>query len=178
MNEFNYGETIGRRGPTEEELTRLHHRVNSSGWTGTATHKFRAECEADACRFIEAIIHGSDGVTAFAVERINYGRGAMIFGFERTAENQFYWEEYEKDPDSICLPGGQFYLPPVDTRFYFYLWEISNYLGCELEIETDLTLGAIRKFMKKVDDGHVMLESLNFADEYTGERWYLEGESR
>ena len=63
----------------------------------------------------------------------------------------------------------------MDARFYLYLWEVSE---CEFGIETNLTLEAIRKFMKKVDDGHVMLESLNFADEYTGERWYLEGESR
>jgi len=35
-----------------------------------------------------------------------------------------------------------------------------------------LSLADLRKTLKKVVDGHVMLESLNTADAYTGDRYY------
>lgn len=37
-------------------------------------------------------------------------------------------------------------------------------------LETDLT--ALREAMCAVADGHVMVETLNVAEAYTGERWY------
>lgn len=43
-----------------------------------------------------------------------------------------------------------------------------------VEMESIETLTTIRDTMDRVQDGHVMVESLNYADEYTGDRWYCE----
>jgi len=38
------------------------------------------------------------------------------------------------------------------------------------------TRAGVRNHLRVVDDGHVMVESLNYAKIYTGNRWYFEDE--
>ncbi|MDD4931436.1 MAG: hypothetical protein PHG66_04825 [Candidatus Colwellbacteria bacterium] len=44
----------------------------------------------------------------------------------------------------------------------------------DVEFSSLKSLDEIRLVMKEIEDGHVMLESLNYADEYTGDRYYDE----
>ena len=46
--------------------------------------------------------------------------------------------------------------------------------GCEVQMVSVKTIDEIREHMKKIVDGHVMIESLNYANEYTGERWFVD----
>lgn len=47
-----------------------------------------------------------------------------------------------------------------------------NFPDCEVEFTSELSIEAIRNIFQKVIDGHVMIESLNYANQYTGERYY------
>jgi hypothetical protein len=40
----------------------------------------------------------------------------------------------------------------------------------EVLIETELTLQAVKALMNSIDDGHVMAQTIHFADRYTGKR--------
>lgn len=42
----------------------------------------------------------------------------------------------------------------------------------KVELETKMPLEELRQLLKKVDDGHVMYQSLNYSDGFTGERNY------
>ncbi len=42
----------------------------------------------------------------------------------------------------------------------------------EVTLSTHESLDSIRRYMREVTDGHVMLESVNYAYAYTGERYY------
>lgn len=42
----------------------------------------------------------------------------------------------------------------------------------DLELKSYKSIKEIRELMSTIIDGHVMVESLNYADKYTGERWY------
>lgn len=42
----------------------------------------------------------------------------------------------------------------------------------DVEFTSEASLHEIRRCMEKITDGHVMLETVNFASEYTGERYY------
>lgn len=44
----------------------------------------------------------------------------------------------------------------------------------DVEFSSLKSLDEVRQVMKEIEDGHVMLESLNYADEYTGDRYYDE----
>ena len=44
----------------------------------------------------------------------------------------------------------------------------------DVEFKSDKSIDEIRNIMKKIQDGHVMYESLNYADKYTGDRYYDE----
>jgi hypothetical protein len=55
-------------------------------------------------------------------------------------------------PATLDMP-----IPDVDVDVVFY---------------SALSLDELRETLRKVPDGHVMLESLNTADQYTGERYY------
>ena len=46
------------------------------------------------------------------------------------------------------------------------------WIGVVVEMETTETLDAIKGAMRKVPDGHVMLQTVAPEDEYTGERRY------
>ena len=41
----------------------------------------------------------------------------------------------------------------------------------EATFTSNLSLSQLRSEIAKIEDGHVMLESLNYAEEYTGERY-------
>jgi len=61
------------------------------------------------------------------------------------------------DFDFTITPASTKYgpLPDVDVTF-----------------ESDMDIDTIRDYIKEVEDGHVMLESLNEAHLYTGDRYY------
>ncbi len=40
----------------------------------------------------------------------------------------------------------------------------------DAEFTSPLSLDEIRKLMAEIEDGHVMLETVNYKDQYTGER--------
>lgn len=171
--------------------------IGNSGCSGTATHRFRAECPEDATKLLEAIIYDSESLMQFTQHTATVlgdppvtdaGEagvdGIMIFGAEGVAAREAIAMLSNSSSDDEIKEASQM---ARDARFYFNIKQVptdarhplSNgnvveWTAPEFEIETDLTLDAIRKFMKKVDDGHVMVESLNFADKYTGERWYKE----
>ena len=42
----------------------------------------------------------------------------------------------------------------------------------EVFLKSELSLQEIRNILSQVEDGHTMVESLNYADKYTGERYY------
>lgn len=44
----------------------------------------------------------------------------------------------------------------------------------DVEFSSLKDINEVRKIMEKIEDGHVMLESLNYAHDYTGERYYEE----
>ncbi len=48
------------------------------------------------------------------------------------------------------------------------------WIDVDVEMETTETLGDIKDSMRKVSDGHVMLQTIALKDEYTGERRYCE----
>ena len=47
-----------------------------------------------------------------------------------------------------------------------------NLPDVDVELETKMSLEGVREMMRKVRDGHVMVQSLNYAEDYTGERNY------
>lgn len=52
-------------------------------------------------------------------------------------------------------------------------WSASGSLfGAEVEFRTDMPLSAVRRRLSKIPDGHAMLESVNFAAKYNGERYH------
>lgn len=42
----------------------------------------------------------------------------------------------------------------------------------EVQIESDISLDQLRNIMRNVANGHVMVQTINHASEYTGERNY------
>jgi hypothetical protein len=50
--------------------------------------------------------------------------------------------------------------------------EDETYHDCEVEFTSTLSIKEIRNIFDKVSDGHVMIESLNYAELYTGKRYY------
>ena len=50
--------------------------------------------------------------------------------------------------------------------------EFSRYGGCVVSIKTTLTLELLRELMRTVSDGHVMVESVNVVNEFTGDRYW------
>ena len=42
----------------------------------------------------------------------------------------------------------------------------------DIEIETGMSLEDLRASLSQVENGHVMVESVNYFDGYTGERYY------
>ena len=42
----------------------------------------------------------------------------------------------------------------------------------DIEFSSLKAIDEIRQVMREIEDSHVMLQSLNFADEYTGDRYY------
>jgi len=49
-----------------------------------------------------------------------------------------------------------------------------NFPDEDVEFSSLKSIEDVRLVMKEIDDGHVMLESLNYAHEYTGDRYYDE----
>lgn len=43
----------------------------------------------------------------------------------------------------------------------------------EATFTSNFTLDELREKMAQIEDGHTMLESLNLADKYTGERYFI-----
>lgn len=42
----------------------------------------------------------------------------------------------------------------------------------DVEFSSMLNIDEIREIIRNLDDGHVMIETLNYAHEYTGDRYY------
>jgi hypothetical protein len=42
----------------------------------------------------------------------------------------------------------------------------------EVELEADMGLEDLRMELRKIEDGHVMVQTINLKDQYTGERNY------
>lgn len=61
---------------------------------------------------------------------------------------------YYSSINQLKLPGGE-YIPDV-----------------EVELVADTTLGKLRDFMREVDDGHVMVQTVQLVENYTGSRNY------
>jgi hypothetical protein len=45
-----------------------------------------------------------------------------------------------------------------------------------VEFTSNLTIEQVRDYMKKVSDGHRMIQTLNYSDKYDGEMWYSESD--
>ena len=52
--------------------------------------------------------------------------------------------------------------------------DVSEPPDVEVSLVTTLTLETLREILSKIEDGHVMLESLDYEDGYTGDRYYFE----
>ncbi len=85
----------------------------------------------------------------------------FAFRFELPSD---YWEALFRAVD-LCRKQSTHFLP--------IQFEYTTFEGV-LHFATGLTLEEVRDILRAVPDGHVMLESLNFADKFTGERWHLE----
>jgi hypothetical protein len=58
-------------------------------------------------------------------------------------------------------------------RFTQLSMEVDKEYGeVDVSFESDYTLSALRAILRKIVDGHVMLETLDYASTYTGERKY------
>lgn len=64
---------------------------------------------------------------------------------------------YDYDIEQMSLDINNEKIPIPDTLFTFH---------------SDLSLEQIIEVLAKIEDGHVMLETVNLADKYTGERDY------
>lgn len=46
--------------------------------------------------------------------------------------------------------------------------------GYECEFVTPFSIEGVRDVLRKMESSHVMIETLNTADQYTGERWFID----
>ncbi len=60
-------------------------------------------------------------------------------------------------------------LPDIDYTIQAYADGIPD---VDVLLETHMEMETIRTVMKRVDDAHMMVETINTAHEYTGARWY------
>ena len=169
-------------------------------------YMFRAERMADAVRLVETICDGvkiplaqRHDQTVVQFQLVEENVDALIAVPNRYMRRQvgilqdttllkhlspFPFNGFEGD-----LVELDEIMKEVGRRSSFFFVMASNCEGSDAQqsfvaadylIQTNLTFGAIRKFMQMIDDcfdysketAHVMVETLDFADEYTGERWY------
>ena len=87
-------------------------------------------------------------------------RGPTPYAYKFRAESQIDVDRFKTLAEDIIAtitetPDPQF--PDVDV---------------DMTTHTSLSLEDIRKLMRPIPDSHVMVESLNTSQNYTGERWY------
>lgn len=78
--------------------------------------------------------------------------------------------KYEYKFRAECMTDVYDYMSRYPKRFE--MRTLSGYPDCEVIFESELTIEEIREEMEDIEDSHVMIESLNYAEEYTGDRWF------
>lgn len=63
-------------------------------------------------------------------------------------------------------------LSKVDQKDIEITPDDSGLPDCDVILYSEQTLDDIRTIMEEIEDSHVMLESLNYEKDYTGDRWY------
>ena len=110
-----------------------------------------------------------------AIEQLLHSRSMAIKLVKSELEKQQPTPVYgvsEYKFRSECRADVDEFLELFQDQIIDYNVTRTEFSDCEVEFSSKLHIDCLRLGMYDIPDGHVMLESLNYASEYTGERYY------
>jgi hypothetical protein len=88
-------------------------------------------------------------------------------------ERKFYdYKARAEVPHDVAGMLSQFLEDEICVDKLSYTCDWKNLRGPDVEFRAEAKIETLRNSLAKVDDAHVLLESLNYANAYTGKRYY------